>query len=72
MIYVVFGPPDIVHKDNKKEEKWNFDLRFFFRYEVEHLINQSRLQLINLFGDFEEQKLTANSKEFIIECKRPD
>lgn len=56
----------------EKKEEWNTDLRFYFRYEVEHLINQSPLQLINLFGNFEEQKLTANSKEFIIECKRPD
>lgn len=56
----------------EKSEEWNTDLRFFFRYEIEHLINQSRLHLINLFGDFEGQKLTANSKEFIIVCKRPD
>ncbi len=56
----------------EKSEEWNTDLRFFFRYEVEHLINHSQLQLLNIFGNFEEQKLTSNSKEFIIECKRPD
>lgn len=49
-------------------EEWKTNMRFFFRYEIEHLISISKLKLINLFGDFEEQKLSKNSKEFIVVC----
>ena len=55
----------------EKTEEWNTDLRFFFRYELEHLINQSKLQLVNVFGDFKEHELSSHSKEFIVVCKRP-
>lgn len=54
----------------EKTEEWKTDLRFFFRYEIEHLINQSKLKLVNIFGDFEENKLNESSKEFIVECKK--
>lgn len=54
----------------EKAEEWKTNLRFFFRFEIEHLINQSKLQLLNIFGDFEEHELNKHSKEFIVECKR--
>ena len=54
----------------EKMEEWKIDLRFFFRYEIEHLIHQSKLRLVNISGDFEEHKLNKHSKEFIVECKR--
>lgn len=52
----------------EKTEEWRTDLRFFFRFEIEHLINQSKLHLVKIFGDFEQQELYKNSKEFIVEC----
>ena len=54
----------------EKTEKWETDLRFFFRFELEHLVNQSKLQLVKIFGDFEGHELNKHSKEFIVECKR--
>lgn len=59
--------------DEDGEEKialWKTNMRFFFRYEIEHLIKQSKLELVNLFGDFKEQTLNKNSKEFIVVCER--
>lgn len=53
-------------------KEWKTDLRFFFRYEIEHLIHRSKLQLIKIYGDFNEHELNRHSKEFIVVCKRPD
>lgn len=55
----------------EKTEEWKTDMRFFFRYEIEHLINQSKLNLVKIFGDFEQHELNKDSKEFIVECFKP-
>lgn len=51
-------------------KEWQFKLRFFFRYELEHLIKLSKLTLVNIFGDYEQNPLNRNSKEFVLICKR--
>ncbi len=50
--------------------EWKMKLRFFFRYELEHLIRLSRLNLENIFGDYNESLLNNDSKEFVVICKR--
>jgi len=58
-------------EDGKEISKeWKTDMRFFFRYEVEHLINQSKMEFVKISGDFHENKLNKDSKEFIVVCKR--
>ena len=63
-----------VWEDNRQEEsaEWTFPLRYFFRFELEHLISRSRLKLWKIFGDFQENELSAQSQEFIVICKRKD
>jgi len=56
---------------NEKAEEWKTDMRFFFRYEIEHLIHRSLLQLVKICGDFNETELNKYSKEFIVVCKKP-
>jgi len=56
--------------DGEKSASWNFPMRFYFRYEIEHLIARSKLQLVNIFGDFDEHQLKSGDKEFIIVCKK--
>jgi len=51
-----------------KRESWETELRFFFRYELEHLLQKSAFNEFSIFGDFKEGGLTASSKEFIVEC----
>ncbi len=55
----------------EKTEEWEIEMRFFFRYEIEHLIHRSKLQLIKIYGGFNEHELNRHSKEFIVVCKRP-
>jgi SAM-dependent methyltransferase len=55
----------------KHSQEWSFPMRFFFRYELEHLIARSKLKLQAIYGDFTESPLDSNSKEFLIHCIRP-
>ena len=58
-------------EDNKQIEKeWNLKMRLFFRYELEYLVRLSRLTLVNIFGDYNENPLNAGSKEFVIVCRK--
>lgn len=50
--------------------EWSFPMRFFFRYELEHLIARSRLALKGIYGDFAESPLDSRSKEFLVHCVR--
>jgi hypothetical protein len=45
-------------------------MRFFFRFEIEHLVARSRLRLEALFGDFAGGPLTADSRELVVSCRR--
>lgn len=49
---------------------WTFPMRYFFRYELEHLIARSELKLSAIYGDFVEGNLTDQSADFVIVCAR--
>jgi SAM-dependent methyltransferase len=54
----------------KVHSEWSFPMRFFFRYELEHLIARSKLTLEAVYGDFDESPLDSSSKEFVVHCVR--
>jgi hypothetical protein len=54
----------------QKQEEWKLPLRFFFRYELEHLIERSDFKNYKIMGDYHGNELNANSKEFIAVCKK--
>lgn len=54
----------------KQRDEWTFDMRYFFRFELEHLMERSRLQLEALHGDFEEGPLTPESADYVIVARR--
>lgn len=52
---------------------WETSLRFFFRYELEHLMERSDFKSdFNIYGDYQLNPLNQNSKEFIITCHKSD
>jgi SAM-dependent methyltransferase len=57
-------------EDGERRGDWAFDMRFFFRFEVEHLVARSRLHLEALHGDFAEGPLDASSREMVAVCRR--
>jgi len=48
--------------------EWHTRLRYFFRFELEHLLERSEFSNCRISGDFEGRDLSNNSKEFIITC----
>jgi SAM-dependent methyltransferase len=56
--------------ESLKTEVWDLPLRFFFRYELEHLIERSEYSSYTIFGDYKGHSLDESSKEFIVECKK--
>jgi SAM-dependent methyltransferase len=59
-------------EDGERRDEWAFDMRFFFRFELEHLVARSPLVLHDIHGDFEEGPLEADSREFVVVCRRAD
>jgi len=59
-------------EENKREmhEEWSLPLRFFFRYELEHLIERSKFNTYDILGDYAGGNLSKDSKEFIITCNK--
>lgn len=54
----------------QQSREWSFPMRFFFRYELEHLVARSKLKLKAIYGDFAESPLDSSSKEFLVHCIR--
>ena len=57
--------------DGEHAGEWAFDMRFFFRFEIEHLVARSKLVLEGVHGDFAGGPLTAGSREYVVACRRP-
>jgi len=51
-------------------EEWDMALRFFFRYELEHLVERSYFNKYKIVGDFYGNELNQESKEFIVICQK--
>lgn len=56
--------------DGEHRGDWEFDMRFFFRFEIEHLVARSKLALETIFGDFTGGPYTADSREYVVVCRR--
>jgi len=59
-------------EDGEHHGDWEFDMRFFFRFEIEHLVARSALDLVAIHGDFAGGPLTPASREYVVVCRRPD
>ena len=51
-------------------EEWETSLRYFFRYELEHLVERSKFESYYIAGDFEGNAIGTNSREFIVTCRK--
>jgi SAM-dependent methyltransferase len=54
----------------KKQEKWTVPLRFFFRFELEHLAERSLFETYDIYGDFHDSPLSKDAKEFVVVCRK--
>lgn len=51
-----------------REATWKMSMRFYFRFEVEHLIRLSPFKLLNVFGNFNEKPIDTDDSEMIVVC----
>jgi SAM-dependent methyltransferase len=51
-----------------KQESWSFPMRYYFRYELEHLLARTGFKIDKLYGDFQENPLENGKWEMVIEC----
>ena len=42
-----------------------FPMRFFFRYEIEHLLARAGFRLLDIYGNFDRSPLVSSSPEMI-------
>lgn len=54
----------------KESEEWSTPLRYFFRYEMEHLVERSKFGKYKILGDYKGNELNRDSKEFIVVCEK--
>jgi len=52
---------------NGKKEIFPIQMRFFFRFEIEHLLKIVGFKIKNLYGNFQKEKFKNNSSEMIWE-----
>jgi SAM-dependent methyltransferase len=57
-------------KNEIKHDDWILPLRFFFRYELEHLLERTKFEKYKIYGDYKETELNKESKDFIIICQK--
>jgi SAM-dependent methyltransferase len=57
-------------KNELKHDDWILPLRFFFRYELEHLLERTKFEKYNIYGDYKGSELNKESKDFIIICQK--
>ena len=56
--------------DKERVEDFSFKFRYYFRFEVEHLVARSNLSIENMYGDFYENEMNSESREMVVVCKK--
>jgi len=57
-------------KEGEKEDDWFLPLRYFFRYELEHLVERSEFGSYKIYGDYKGNELSKESKDYIVICRK--
>jgi SAM-dependent methyltransferase len=66
LIYYVTSP------DGKTDRfVQSFPMRYFFRYELEHLLELCGFRIVDLFGDFDKSAYSGDSREMIFVAENP-
>jgi len=47
-----------------------FPMRYFFRYEVEHLLARAGFEVVELYGDYDKSPLVDESPEMIFVARK--
>ena len=56
--------------DGLKHDYWKLQMRYYFRYELEHLVERTEFESYNIYGDYEGGELKQGSREFVVVCRK--
>jgi SAM-dependent methyltransferase len=63
----------VIHPNGQTERLVQaFPFRYFFRYEVEHLLARCGFRVVDLFGNFDQSPLTDDSPEMIFVAEKSE
>lgn len=63
----------VTYPDGREERLVQaFPFRYFFRYEVEHLLELCGFRVVNIFGDYDCSPLSSDSPEMIFVAEKRD
>lgn len=65
MIYCLTNPDGVTERIVQA-----FPMRYFFRYEMEHLLERCGFKIVDLFGNFDKSPLAADSPEMIFVAEK--
>jgi hypothetical protein len=54
----------------EQEAVWDFPIRYYFRFEPEHLVRLSNLEPAAIYGNYHEKAVHKDSKDFVLVCRR--
>ena len=61
----------VTHPDGRTERFVQaFPMRYFYRYEIEHLLARTGFRVVELFGDYDQSPFLNNSPEMIFVAER--
>jgi SAM-dependent methyltransferase len=61
----------VTHPDGKTERLvQSFPMRYYYRYEMEHLLELGDFKVVDMFGDFDKSAYTNDSPEMIFVAKK--
>jgi SAM-dependent methyltransferase len=51
-------------------DEFSFPMRYFFRFELQHLVERAGFKSVNMYRDFEYNELNGEIKEFVVVCRK--
>lgn len=59
-----------IEDSETRNMRWDMEIRYFYRYELENLIRLSEFRLVNIFGDFRKGEITQKSEDYVVVCEK--
>ena len=66
LVYVTFRYVEESVAGPAKETTVNFTMRWFWRYELEHLLHRAGFKDVTIYGDFDRSPFGSNSSDLIV------
>lgn len=56
--------------DQEMSSEYSFPMRYFFRFELIHLLTRANFKVKEIFGNYKRGLLSNDSKDFVVVCEK--